>query len=98
MWRIYLQEHQSLGPLYRRVGGKPGWVGGAALLAATLVVVVPLLLLFAAAVFVGVVVFVMLSMIVWVIRMIQRLGARLALSGGGVGSDGRRNVRVIQRD
>ena len=90
MWRVYIRNHSRLGPWYVRLERQPGWVTKAALLAAVLIVVVPIGLLTLAALVVGVVVFVVLGAVAWL------LGAAGRLLGGRTDS-GRVNVRVVHR-
>ena len=93
MFRIFIQNHPTMGPLYRRFDGSPGWVKRAAIIAAVLVVLVPLVLLTLAAVAVGFIVFVALAALVTVVWALRRFFVGLRPQA----DDGRRNVRVIDR-
>ena len=93
MFRIFLQNHPTMGPYYSRFDSAPGWVKKCALAAAVLMVVVPLVILTVAALTVGIVVFVALAAIVTVGLIIRRMFSRLRPPT----DDGRRNVRVIHR-
>ena len=84
---------------YRRVSTQPGWVVRAALFAMVLIVAVPLALFVLAALFMGVVVFVLLSLVVRIVWFVQDLlGRGKRVLRPSTYSDGRRNVRVIRED
>lgn len=96
MWQTDFSTKHGVNRAFEQVTGRPGWVAKASLLAAGLVVVVPLVLLALAGLIVGIVVFVTLGLIAQII-----LSTGMLLDGlfkGSGGSDGRRNVRVIDRE
>lgn len=76
----------------------PGWAVKAAILAAVLVVAVPLLLLTLAALIVGALVLLVLVAAAVVVRRLRRLGAWLPGRSPRWRDEGRRNVRVIERE
>lgn len=93
MWRVYIQNHPSLGPWYRRMESRPGWVWRGAVAAAVIVFVVPLVLLALAAMVIAAAVFVVLSLTAAGLGTVRRL-----FGGHGLPrDDGRRNVRIIHR-
>ena len=99
MWRVYIRNHPTLWPWYASVERRPGWVTRTAVLAAVLTVVVPLLLLLLAALVVGLMVFVVLGLVGWVVAVVSDGWARVAASGHQAPwrRQGRRNVRVVRR-
>jgi uncharacterized BrkB/YihY/UPF0761 family membrane protein len=96
MWRTDFNTKHGVNHVFEQVTGRPGWVGKASLLAAGLVVVVPLVLLALAGLIVGIVVFVTLGLIAQIIMSVGMLLDGLFKSP--TGSDGRHNVRVIDRE
>jgi len=95
MWRIRLDENADPGRWIRYTAGQPGWVIKWTLIAALVVIVVPLAVLALAGVVVGFVVFVLLALFVRLVAIVR------AVIDGVLPSrrrDGRRNVRVIDRD
>jgi hypothetical protein len=96
MWRADFTTNQGLNRLFERATGRPGWVAKASLIAAGLVVAVPLVLLALAGLIVGIVVFVTLGLIAQIIMSVGLLLDGLFKSPAA--SDGRRNVRVIDRE
>lgn len=76
----------------------PLWAVKAAILAAVLVVAVPLLLLTLAALIVGALVLLVLVAAAVVVRRLRRLGAWLPGRSPRWRDEGRRNVRVIERE
>jgi len=90
--------NQGLNNLFERATGRPGWVAKASLIAAGLVVAVPLVLLALAGLIVGIVVFVTLGLIAQIIMSVGLLIDGLFKPAAGSGADGRRNVRVIDRE
>lgn len=95
MWRVRFEKGAGPGQWFNRAAGQPNWVTKWALIAAVVVIVVPLMVLAMAGLAVGLVVFVTLALIV-------RIAVIVRTAVGGLwparGSDGRRNVRVIDRD
>jgi hypothetical protein len=96
MFRMYIRQHETLGPWYQKFERQPGWVTKAAIVAAVLVVGIPLLMLTLAAILVGLAVFTVLGLLASGVATIRGL-----FGGGGrpmppSGNDGRHNVRVIR--
>ena len=92
MWRVYIRNSRTFGPIYERIERRPNWVARTALVAAALVVLVPLLVLFIAAIVVGAIVFLTLALIAAVLATVANL-----FNGLGLRPAGRKNVRVIER-
>jgi len=95
MFRMYIREHETLGPWYQKLERQPSWVTKAAILAAVLMVGLPLALIAITALIVGLAVFTVLSLVSAGVATLREL-----FSGGGrrpPADDGRRNVRVIRR-
>ena len=95
MWRVRFEKGAGPGQWFNRAAGQPNWVTKWALIAAAVVIVVPLMVLATAGLAVALVVFVTLALIVRIGMII-----RTTIDGlwPGRSSDGRRNVRVIDRD
>ncbi len=95
MWRVRFDKGTGPGQWFNCAAGQPNWVIKWALIAAVVVIVVPLMLLAMAGLAVGLVVFVALALIV-------RIAVIIRTAIGGLwparSSDGRHNVRVIDRD
>lgn len=89
-----LRDHPSMGPMYRRFGGRPGWTWKLAIAAALLVIVVPIVLLLLAAAVTFFVVLLIGSAIASVSDFLKSTFGGVRPHEGG----GRRNVRVIRRD
>lgn len=106
-WRVYVKQHPRFGPWYQRVDRAPSWAVKAAVIAAMFVIVVPVVALTIAAVAVGLVVFGLLSIIVWGAWHLRLLWRRLTGADGrhahpqtqssADAGAGRVNVRVIHR-
>jgi len=95
MWRIRFDNGTGPGQWFNYVIGQPNWVAKWALIATVAVIVVPLMVLAIAGLAVGLVVFVALALIVRIAVIIRTVFDGL---WPGSRSDGRRNVRVIDRD
>jgi hypothetical protein len=96
MWRMYIREHETIGPWVRKVEGQPSWVTKAALTATVLVVAVPVVLLTLAAIVVGVAVFALLGLAAMGIGAVRQIFAGPHVPSEPM-DDGRRNVRVMRR-
>lgn len=94
MFRMYIQQHETLGPWYQKVARQPSWVTKAAILAAVLVIGIPLVLIALAALLVALAVFTALSLLVNGLAVLRQLLTGQTLRPP---SAGRRNVRVIRR-
>ena len=96
MWRVYytqMQQDPRFGPFITWVqAGRSGWVLATAVMVGLMVVVIPLVLLALAGLFVGVMTFVVLSLLV---RAYEALQSLFSGRGSYPSADGRRNVRVI---
>ncbi|MAE64256.1 MAG: hypothetical protein CMJ18_08265 [Phycisphaeraceae bacterium] len=94
MWRVYVRQHQKIGPWVERLEGRPGWVWKTAALAAVLTVLVPLVALTLAALLVGLVVFALLAVLAWLISLPSRMFGAGPTMPRAPNEDGRVNVRV----
>jgi hypothetical protein len=96
MFRMYIRQHETLGPWYQKVERQPSWVTKAAILAAVLVIGIPLVLIALAAILVGLAVFTVLGLVASGVATIRNL-----FTSPGVprepGDAGRQNVRVLRR-
>ena len=90
VWKAYIRQHPRFGGWYTRVERQPSWAVKSAVIAGVLVVVVPLVLLTLAAIAVAAAVFVVSSLIAWVLGLFGH-----PLREPTVRDDGRDNVRVI---
>ncbi len=90
----FLNEDERFGPWIRRAQSQPGWVTQFAVLAMVLVVAIPLALIALAAILVGMMVFVVLSLIARLLRGLQVLTGTKP-SSVAQPEGGRRNVRII---
>lgn len=103
MWHTNYQRYARVNPAFvRQVRLGRSWPMNIALLAAGVVVILPLLALLLAAITVGVLAFVLVSLIAKAQHGLARLfgaGSRVRVPGktGGPGKDGRENVRVVDR-
>ena len=104
MWQVLFTEqikkHPKMGPWFLRAQRYGVWPFACALFAASLVVIIPLFLLIIAGALVGVSVFLISSLIVWIITSIQDLWDRIRGIGpnsrpGPPDDAGRENVRII---
>lgn len=105
MWRVYLRQHQTIGPWMSRLETRPNWVIKAAVLATVLMIVIPIVLLCAAALLVGLAVFLALAVVSTLMVAVKRFlyhmigrpdttPGRHDLESPYHHDDGRRNVRV----
>lgn len=95
MWRIIFSQHPLTAPWYRRLQGRPPWIIKTTLLVALLVLVIPLVVLVMTAVIVGAAVFAVLSLAAAANASLRAIVDRVLR---GSSADGRRNVRVIERN
>jgi hypothetical protein len=95
MWRIIFSQHPLTAALYRRLQGRPPWIIKSAVLTALLVLVIPLVALVLTALIVGVTVFAVLMLAARANAWLRALVDRLL---HGPADDGRRNVRVVERN
>jgi hypothetical protein len=95
MFRMYIRQHETLGPWYQKFERQPSWVTKAALISAVLIIGIPLVLLALTAILVGLAVFTVLGLVASGIATIRGLVAGQLPRGPR--PDGRRNVRVIRR-
>ncbi len=91
-WRVYFRQSPHVGPLFQRIEKQPGWVTRTAFIAMALAVVIPVVMIATVALAVGLVVFIVLGAIASVISTIK--GAWRAVFT----RDGRKNVRVVERE
>jgi hypothetical protein len=77
--------------IYHRVNRRPSWVRKWTLIAAAVVFIVPLAVLALAAAIVGTVVFIVLGLVAQVVSIVRS-------AFGSFSGDGRRNVRVVNKD
>jgi len=96
MWRVYVQQHEVLGPWYRRFQNQPGWVTKAAIVAAVLVIGVPILVLTLTAILVGLAVFAVLGLAAQGVRAVRQLFRNVG-PAHTTPEPGRRNVRIVRR-
>jgi hypothetical protein len=106
MWRVFvneqLKQHPRVGPWYVRAQRYGVWPFACALAAASVVVIIPLFLLIIAGTLVGMVVYIIASLVVWIITSVQDFWDRIRGANPDAGMDapppdnsGRENVRVI---
>lgn len=94
MWRVYTDYTDRFGSYVRVAQTRPSWVIRLSVTAMVLTVVIPLVALALLALFVGAVVFIVLSAVATIVQTVA------SLFGGGRARRhaGRENVRVIEPD
>lgn len=99
-WRVHFHNISSSGPmgrLYAR-SGAPAWVLWTSLTVAGFVIVLPFVVLSLLAIVVGLLLFILLSVVATLIRMIQNALHWLHRLVTGRDENGRRNVTVRPRN
>jgi len=94
MWRILLQQNPRFRSMHAQLGQHPAWVVRTAILCAVITLAIPMIVIIAAAMLVGLVVFVVLSLIA---KLMSLLGlSPTAEAPGEPTVDLRRNVRIVE--
>lgn len=83
MWRVFLQQSRTFGPVYQRMSKHPSWVPRTAISITLLTIIIPLILIILIGLLVGFIVFNVLALVATVLGWI------------GVGDKQRDNVRVV---
>lgn len=87
MWKLFIQQNRTFGPIYQRMSRHPAWVTRTAITCTLAVIVIPLIVLIMLGLFVGIVVFYVLAAVATVMGW---FGA-----GERENDQSRDNVRVV---
>ena len=102
MWRVYVQNNPTLGPMYAKIQSKPSWVWKIAIATVILIVVIPLGLLAVTAMLIGLMVFFLLGALATLLRSLKRIfrsgDNSMFNQTPNTDKDARINVRVIHHD
>ncbi|MBH07124.1 MAG: hypothetical protein CMJ20_12470 [Phycisphaeraceae bacterium] len=102
MWRVYVQNNPTLGPMYAKIQSKPSWVWKIAIATVILIVVIPLGLLVVTAMLIGLMVFFLLGALATLLGSLKRIfrseDTSMFNQTPNTDKDARINVRVIHHD